>query len=294
MDAAVNRTESRGAHAREDFPERDDKNWMKHTLTWIDDKGNVKIDYRPVHTYTLTNDVAYVEPKAGVLRLACIEAQSIEGNVNAAARIPADRGYDAPAAQQPPFGAYAPTALQSLLIGLAENTALGRGSLRWMVSQMIEGIRPGPVDVERFGIKQRLHHYGPYFVEKKMLLHIQDYDHRELEQLRGAVRPGFHFVDVGANAGIYVYAVKSWAPDAKILAVEANPIYANRLKFNVDRQRHARRDCRERRRRRRLRYGRLLSGRREHGQCAGRLVRSADQAAATTWSSPRASSASMP
>jgi FkbM family methyltransferase len=153
--------------------------------------------------------------------------------VTTAALTPAQQGYDAPAAQQPPFGAYAPTALQSLLIGLAEKTALGRGGARWMISQMIAGIRPGPVDVQRFGLKQRLHHYGPYFVEKKMLLHIQDYDRRELEQLRAAVTPGFHFVDIGANAGIYVYAVKSLDPDAKILAIEANPIYANRLKFNV-------------------------------------------------------------
>jgi succinate dehydrogenase/fumarate reductase flavoprotein subunit len=66
MDSAKNRTESRGAHAREDHPERDDKNWMKHTLAWMDNKGKVTIDYRPVHTYTLTNDVAYIEPKARV------------------------------------------------------------------------------------------------------------------------------------------------------------------------------------------------------------------------------------
>jgi succinate dehydrogenase / fumarate reductase, flavoprotein subunit len=66
MDSAQNRTESRGGHAREDFPERDDKNWMKHTLAWFDDKGAVKIDYRPVHAYTLTNDIAYIEPKARV------------------------------------------------------------------------------------------------------------------------------------------------------------------------------------------------------------------------------------
>jgi succinate dehydrogenase / fumarate reductase flavoprotein subunit len=66
MDSARNRTESRGAHAREDYPERDDKNWMKHTLVWIDETGKVTIDYRPVHTYTMTNDIAYIEPKARV------------------------------------------------------------------------------------------------------------------------------------------------------------------------------------------------------------------------------------
>jgi succinate dehydrogenase / fumarate reductase flavoprotein subunit len=66
MYGAENRKESRGAHAREDCPDRDDENWMKHTLAWHDDNGEVKIDYRPVHTYTMTDDVEYFPPKARV------------------------------------------------------------------------------------------------------------------------------------------------------------------------------------------------------------------------------------
>ena len=66
MHCAHNRKESRGAHAREDFSERDDKNWMKHTISWIDNKGKVKIDYRPVHQYTLTDEVQVVPPKKRV------------------------------------------------------------------------------------------------------------------------------------------------------------------------------------------------------------------------------------
>ena len=65
MVAAEERKESRGSHAREDFAERDDKNWMKHTLTWADDaKRTVRSDYRPVHTYTMTNEISYIPLKA--------------------------------------------------------------------------------------------------------------------------------------------------------------------------------------------------------------------------------------
>ncbi|QDH70190.1 succinate dehydrogenase flavoprotein subunit [Marilutibacter alkalisoli] len=64
--SAENRTESRGAHAREDFPERDDTNWLKHTLCSVAEDGTTSIDYRPVHMHTLTNDVDVVPPKKRV------------------------------------------------------------------------------------------------------------------------------------------------------------------------------------------------------------------------------------
>ncbi len=70
LHSAHNRKESRGAHAHEDFPDRNDAEWMKHTATWFEgwggNGGDVKIDYRPVHEFTLTDDVSYIEPKARV------------------------------------------------------------------------------------------------------------------------------------------------------------------------------------------------------------------------------------
>jgi succinate dehydrogenase / fumarate reductase flavoprotein subunit len=64
--SAIGRTESRGAHAREDFPKRDDQDWLKHTLSWLDDDGRVRLDYRPVHLQPLSNDVATIPPKERV------------------------------------------------------------------------------------------------------------------------------------------------------------------------------------------------------------------------------------
>lgn len=154
--------------------------------------------------------------------------------MTAAAISRAHTAAPARGSSQPPFGAFAPTALQRVLIDLAQYTPLGRGSLRWRIAALIEKLRPGPIDVIRLGHKMRLHFYGGHYSEKKMLLKIDQYDREEIAWLTRDMEPDFHFLDIGAHTGMYSFAVKAKCPDAKVIAFEPNLTYVDRLTFNIE------------------------------------------------------------
>ena len=147
--------------------------------------------------------------------------------------VDAGRGAARDKAEAPPFGAFAPTRMQRLLIDLANTTFLGRGQARWFMSRQIERLRPGPLDVERFGLKLRLHHGGSEYSDKKMLLRPADYDRDEIDHLLRFAHGDFHFADIGAHAGLYSLIVKARCPSAKVAAFEPHPSYFDRLTFNV-------------------------------------------------------------
>jgi succinate dehydrogenase / fumarate reductase flavoprotein subunit len=66
LHSAIGRKESRGAHAREDYPRRDDENWLKHTFCWLNGDGHMRLDYRPVRLQPLSNEVSTIPPKERV------------------------------------------------------------------------------------------------------------------------------------------------------------------------------------------------------------------------------------
>src|SRR5262245_4824886 len=95
---------------------------------------------------------------------------------------PIEAMYEGPE-HQLPFGSFAPTLPQAALIALANHTPLGRGRARWFIGSLLERLRPGPLDVERFGLRMRLHYYGRDTSDKRALLHVNSYDREEIKAL---------------------------------------------------------------------------------------------------------------
>jgi FkbM family methyltransferase len=134
---------------------------------------------------------------------------------------------------QRPFGSFAPTWPQAVLLALACNTPLGRGRARWLMGSLIGKLRPGPLDVERLGLKMRLHYAGHETSDKRALLHVGSYDRAEIAALTREISDRGRFVDIGAHTGFYSLAVKSSRPDVSIIAFEPQPVYCGRFRFNI-------------------------------------------------------------
>jgi FkbM family methyltransferase len=136
---------------------------------------------------------------------------------------------------QQPFGTFRPTFVESRMIALGRllpDTRAGRrvaSALRSVMSR----IRHKPIDVEVLGQRMRLHATNNA-CEKKLLITPQYFDPEELMLLKSRMRPGFVFIDIGANVGAYsVFVGKQAGPSATVIAVEPNPAALERLRFNL-------------------------------------------------------------
>jgi FkbM family methyltransferase len=142
---------------------------------------------------------------------------------------PAIAPADDPAS--PPFGGFAPTAMQAAIISLAQRTRLKRGAFRPMLSRLIDWCRAGPLDVQYQGAPFRLHHQDSA-TERGALLN-PDYNLDELDFLRAHTPAGGVFVDVGANVGTYAMALaRHVGAGGKVIAIEPHPVTHARLAFN--------------------------------------------------------------
>lgn len=134
--------------------------------------------------------------------------------------------------QEQPFGTYAPTRLQKLIIFFARSTPLRRLLSRRRLGRLLTVIRPGPIDIAFQGAKFRVHPIDNP-VEGGMLFY-PDYNVREIDFLRSCLPRGGVFVDVGANVGLYSLPLSAHVgPEGFILAIEPGSVSLERLRFNV-------------------------------------------------------------
>ncbi len=133
----------------------------------------------------------------------------------------------------PAFGAFAPSAAQNAIIGLAQRTRLKRGAFRPMLSRLVNLLRAGPVDVQYQGASFRFYHQAS--ATERGALFNPGYNIEELDFLRAHTPAGGVFVDVGANVGTYAMPLaRHVGANGKVIAVEPHPITHARLAFNRD------------------------------------------------------------
>jgi FkbM family methyltransferase len=131
----------------------------------------------------------------------------------------------------PPFGAFAPTRAQAVVISLAQRSGLKRGAFRPMLSRLVNLLRAGPVDVPYQGASFRFYHQAS--ATERGALFNPDYNLEELEFLRAHTPDGGVFVDVGANVGTYAMVLaRHVGAGGKVIAIEPHPITHARLAFN--------------------------------------------------------------